>query len=68
MKAVGSFVLTLIIALAAWWGIGWATMLLVGALHSNVPQVPAISFGGALWLNTLMLWFGLIFGRSATAK
>lgn len=32
---------------------GWVVMLLVGALHSEVSQVPAISYGGALWVVAL---------------
>ncbi|MFE1763090.1 hypothetical protein ACFW81_02540 [Streptomyces angustmyceticus] len=47
---------------------GFVTMLLVGALHSAVPVVPAISFVGACWVVTLGLWFRLLFGSSATMK
>jgi hypothetical protein len=31
----------------------WLAMLVVGALHSEVAQVPAISFSGAIWLSVL---------------
>ncbi|MFJ9318818.1 hypothetical protein [Streptomyces globisporus] len=35
-------------------------MLLVGALHSAVPAVPAISFVGSGWLMLLAMWFRVL--------
>jgi hypothetical protein len=32
----------------------WAAMLLIGALHSEVPEVPDFSYSGALWLVVLV--------------
>ncbi|WP_157875609.1 MULTISPECIES: hypothetical protein [unclassified Streptomyces] len=27
----------------------WAVMLIVGALHSHVPEIPAINYWGSIW-------------------
>jgi len=68
LAAILTAVTALVIFLALFFGAGLGTMLLVGALHSAVPVVPAISFVGSLWLVVLGMWFRLIFGTSASKK
>ena len=33
---------------------GWAVMLVIGALHSEAPGVPAFSYFASLWLVVLV--------------
>lgn len=66
--AVLGFALLAIVFAALWFAAGWVTMLMVGALHSAVPVVPAISFVGALWFNLLVLWLRAIFASGNTSK
>ncbi|WP_328546777.1 hypothetical protein [Streptomyces platensis] len=69
VSAVAATALTfLVIFTALFSGAAFGTMVLVGALHSAVPVVPAIGFGGACWVVTLGMWFRLIFGSSAAKK
>lgn len=32
----------------------WAAMLIIGALHSNVAEIPTFNFQGSLWLVLLV--------------
>jgi hypothetical protein len=32
----------------------WIAMLLIGAVHANVPEVPDFNYTGALWLVILV--------------
>lgn len=41
----------------------WFAMLLIGAIHSEVPAVPAFSYWGAFWLVTLV---NLLVGLAVT--
>lgn len=68
IAAILTTVTVLVIFGALFYGAGFVTMLLVGALHSAVPVVPAISYVGACWLVTLGMWFRLLFGTSTNKK
>ncbi|MFC9191424.1 hypothetical protein [Streptomyces cyaneofuscatus] len=60
--------LTLLVIFAALYVIGaGGIMLLVGALHSAVPAVPAISFVGSGWLLALALWFRILLATPKSA-
>ncbi|MDX3551003.1 hypothetical protein PV729_04320 [Streptomyces europaeiscabiei] len=49
-----NFIVALVAAAASLALESWLAMLTVGALHSEVAQVPAISFSGAIWLAVLV--------------
>lgn len=68
LAVVAAVVVYAAIFLALFWAASFGTMLLVGALHSAVPVVPAISFVGASWVVILGMWFRLLFGNPAKAK
>ncbi|MFJ4960973.1 hypothetical protein ACIP6P_00640 [Streptomyces sp. NPDC088729] len=60
--------LTFLAIFAALYVIGaGGIMLLVGALHSAVPAVPAISFVGSGWLLALAVWFRILLATPKSA-
>lgn len=69
MKKVVAVVITAVVFLVIVGGAfvvgAFGTMLLVGALHSAVPVVPAISFVGACWLVGLLMWFRLMLSTAS---
>lgn len=53
---------------AVFFGGAGVTMLLVGALHSAVPAIPAMSYIGACWLTVLMMWFRALLAQPVKAN
>ncbi|MET8880546.1 hypothetical protein [Streptomyces rubiginosohelvolus] len=68
LATVAAVVVWAVIVLALFFAASFGTMLLVGALHSAVPVVPAISFFGASWVVILGMWFRALFGSPAKNK
>lgn len=48
----------------------WAAMLLLGGIHSEVPEAPSVSYLGAFWLVLLvdLLVGGAVAGSKAGGK
>lgn len=46
---------------------GWVLMLLIGALHSHVPAIPAIGFSASMLLVFLLSVVGWVIGGGRKA-
>ncbi|AUG87295.1 hypothetical protein HOS59_gp31 [Streptomyces phage Rowa] len=69
LKSAATVLLTALIFVGLFYGAGFVTMLIIGALHSAVPVIPAVSYMGALWIVILGMWFRVLFaGGSNTSK